>query len=112
MVVAGLVAVTPALAQQTGASETPAVTMEAARKVALARVPGGKLQHEALEREHGRQVYSFEVVAPGKTEAEEVLVDAGNGKVVSVSPEQDGDDDRNGEDHGKDHDREEHSSGR
>lgn len=108
MVVAGLVAVTPALAQQTGASETPAVTMEAARKVALARVPGGKLHHEELEREHGRLVYSFELAVLGKSEDQEVLVDAGDGQVVSVAAEGK----HHGKEDGEDHDREERSSGR
>lgn len=98
MVVAGLVSALPALAQQTGATRTdPPITLEAARKVALARVPGGRIQHEELEKEHGRRVYSFEMSAPGKSGAEEVLVDANDGQVVSVQQENEREDEKHGE---------------
>jgi hypothetical protein len=89
VLVAGLVSAVPALAQQTGLAKDPPITMEAARKVALARVPGGKIQHEELEREHGRLRYSFEVSTPGQRKAQEVLVSAEDGSVVSVAPDDD-----------------------
>lgn len=105
---AGLLSAAPVLAQQTGATKAdPAITMEAARKVALARVPGGKIQEEELEQERGRQVYSFEISSPGKSGDQEVVVDASNGQVLSVQQEKEGQDDQKGE---RD-DREERGSG-
>lgn len=98
LVVAGLLSAAPVLAQQTGATKAdPAITMEAARKVALARVPGGKIQEEELEQERGRQVYSFEISSPGKSGDQEVVVDASNGQVLSVQQEKEHEDDQNGE---------------
>lgn len=98
MVVAGLVSALPALAQQTGATRAdPPITREAARKVALARVPGGKIHHEQLEQEHGQLVYSFEMSAQGKSRAEEVLVDANNGQVMSVQQDNERQDEKDGE---------------
>lgn len=98
VLVAGLVAAVPALAQQAGVTKAdPAITLEAARKVALARVPGGKIQDEELERERGRLVYSFEISAPGRTGAQEVLVNADDGQVMSVQDEKEHQDEQEGE---------------
>ena len=47
--------------------------------------------------ENGRLIYSFEISAPGKDGAHEVLVDARAGQIVSVSPEQEQQDDHEGE---------------
>jgi uncharacterized membrane protein YkoI len=85
------------LAQQAGATQAdPPITLKAARKVALARVPGGKIQEEKLEREHGRLVYSFEI-AQGTSEIQEVEVDANDGAVISGQQEDDKQDEKAGE---------------
>jgi uncharacterized membrane protein YkoI len=59
-----------------------------ARKIALARVPG-EVKSEELEREHHRVVYSYDIKQEGKSGVEEVLVDAKNGKIISVKHETD-----------------------
>lgn len=59
------------------------VTLEAARATALAKVPGGELRSEELEKEHGKLVYSFDIALPGKPGVEEVNVSAITGKVIS-----------------------------
>jgi uncharacterized membrane protein YkoI len=67
------------------------VTADSALKVALARVPNGKMKSGEIEREDGRLVYSFDLVVTGKKGIEEVQVDALTGRVVSVeleTPEQ------------------------
>lgn len=98
VLVAGLVSAVPALAQQTGVTKVdPPITLEAARKAAQDRVPGGKIQDEELEREDGRLVYSFEISTPGKSGAQEVLVDANDGKIVSVKQEDEHQDEQEGE---------------
>jgi hypothetical protein len=65
----------------------PAISMEAARKTALHRVPGATVKKEELEKEHGKLIYSFDLSVPGKTGIDEVQVDAMTGKVLSVEHE-------------------------
>jgi hypothetical protein len=63
------------------------ITSDAAVQTALARVPGGQIQEGELEKEHGKLVYSFDVVVPNRKGVDEVQVDARSGKVVSVKHE-------------------------
>jgi hypothetical protein len=63
------------------------VRSDSAMKVALAKVPGGKIREAELEREHSMVVYSFDITDPKKSGVEEVLVDATSGKVVSAQHE-------------------------
>jgi peptidase YpeB-like protein len=63
------------------------VRSDSAMKVALARVPGGRIQEAELEREHGKVVYSFDIADPKQPGVEEVLVDAITGKVVLATHE-------------------------
>ena len=63
------------------------ITSQVAVDSALARVPGGQIHEGELEQEHGRLVYSFDVVVPQRKGVEEVQVDARSGKVVSVKHE-------------------------
>lgn len=63
------------------------ISMKRARATALAKVPGGKVRAEELEREHGRLIYSFDIKAPGKSGIEEVQVDAIHGGIVSMTHE-------------------------
>jgi uncharacterized membrane protein YkoI len=54
-----------------------------ARATALKEVPNGKVKSSELERENGKLIYSFDIVAPGKTGVEEINVDAIDGSVVA-----------------------------
>jgi Zn-dependent metalloprotease len=63
------------------------VSSDSAMKAALAKVPGGKVSEAELENEHGKLVYSFDIIAPSKSGVQEVLVDANTGKVVSSKHE-------------------------
>ena len=63
------------------------VTLESARKTALAAVRGGKIQSEELEREKGKLVYSFDIKVGKKSGVEEVAVDALTGKIVEKKHE-------------------------
>ena len=65
-------------------SQHPKVSMKKARATALARVPGGSVKSSELEHEKGKLVYSFDIAVAGKTGIDEVLVNAMNGKVISV----------------------------
>lgn len=63
------------------------VSLEDARKTALAAVPGGKVQSEELEREKGKLVYSFDIKVDKKSGVEEVAVDAMTGTIVEKKHE-------------------------
>ncbi|HZF09735.1 MAG TPA: PepSY domain-containing protein [Thermoanaerobaculia bacterium] len=96
---AGFAAVTPQTtaapqAQAAPKSDVPAalakeakVTLADARATALAKVPGGVVKSEELEREHGKLIYSFDIQVPGKSGVEEVNVNAITGKVVNKKHE-------------------------
>jgi uncharacterized membrane protein YkoI len=62
------------------------VSMEAARKTALAK-QAGTVSKSELEVEDGCLVYSFDIKVAGKSGAQEIMVDAGNGKVLSSKHE-------------------------
>ncbi len=68
--------VPPALARQAK------IGLDTARATALAKVPGGEVRSEELEREHGKLIYSFDIAVPGKSGIEEVNVNAMSGKVI------------------------------
>lgn len=59
------------------------ISESAARATALSQVPNGKVKQYELEREKGKLLYSYDIVAPGKSGVDEVQVDAINGTVLS-----------------------------
>jgi uncharacterized membrane protein YkoI len=85
--------VTPAISQAAKTSARPVrhahaathpkVSADAARTVALAEVPGGRIKSQELEREHGHLIYSFDIAVAGKPGIEEVHVDAMTAKVLA-----------------------------
>ena len=60
-----------------------------ARKTALGSVnaPGATVAKGELEVEDGCLIYSYDIKVPGKGGAQEVFVDAGNGKVLKSKHE-------------------------
>jgi uncharacterized membrane protein YkoI len=73
----------PVLARQTD----PPVSMQAARARALALVPNGTIRSAELEREHGRLIYSFDILIPRRAGVEEVQISATTGRLVSRTHE-------------------------
>lgn len=73
----------------TPASSLPALTkvsLAEAQKTALGGIkapPDSTVAEGELEIEHGCLVYSFDIRVPGHSGIEEVMVDPGNGKVLS-----------------------------
>lgn len=68
-------------------TSTAKVDSATARRTALAKVPGGKILQEELEREGGKLIYSFDIKSGTKPGVVEVQVDALDGSVVSVKHE-------------------------
>jgi uncharacterized membrane protein YkoI len=63
------------------------ITKAHAVKIALARVPKGRIQSAEIENEHHALVWSFDIVTPGSKDITEVLVNAKTGQIVEVSTE-------------------------
>jgi uncharacterized membrane protein YkoI len=63
------------------------VTQAQATATALAVVPGGKVESAELEREHGKLVWSFDLIQPRVKGVTEIQVDAVSGTVVSQKRE-------------------------
>ncbi|WLI91177.1 PepSY domain-containing protein [Massilia sp. R2A-15] len=63
------------------------ITEQQAKAIALTRVPNGVVKSAELEREHGRLVWSFDVVRAGQGGVTEIQVDALTSKVVSTKHE-------------------------
>ncbi|MDE3016949.1 MAG: PepSY domain-containing protein [Pseudomonadota bacterium] len=75
-------------AKDTSDSDLPGLTKiskDDAQKTALAEVKGKhkKVESGELESENGCLIYSFDVRVSGKPGVEEIMVDAGNGKMLS-----------------------------
>lgn len=58
-----------------------------AQKIALAKVPGGKLTEGEIEKEKGKLIWSFDIATEGSKDITEVQVNALNGDVVSIEKE-------------------------
>jgi uncharacterized membrane protein YkoI len=63
------------------------VTRADAEKVALTQAPNGTVKEGELEREHGKLIWSFDIVTPDSKDITEVAVDAITGAVVAVEKE-------------------------
>ncbi|MDB6040926.1 MAG: PepSY domain protein [Verrucomicrobiales bacterium] len=63
------------------------ITKKEASKIALAKVPGGKIKESELEKENGKLIWSFDIKTKGTKDITEVQVDAITGAVVSVEKE-------------------------
>lgn len=63
---------------------TTRVRADSARKIALARVPQGKIVEQEFRQEDGRLIYSFGLRVPGKSGTERVDIDAKTGVVFGV----------------------------
>lgn len=73
-------------AQSTTAN--PALSEAAAIEIALAEVPG-EITETELEREDGKLVYEFEIIAAADGKEMEVEIDAETGAVLEVEAEDD-----------------------
>jgi uncharacterized membrane protein YkoI len=63
------------------------ITKAEAKKIALAKVPKGKVKAAELEEEKGKLIWSFDIATPGTKDITEVHVDAVTGEVVSIEKE-------------------------
>jgi Peptidase propeptide and YPEB domain len=92
-IVAGALSVTLVVTSALGAPSEAQLLKEAkvtkaqAERIALAKVPQGKIQAEELENENNTLVWSFDIAKPGSKNITEVQVNAKTGKIASVNIE-------------------------
>jgi len=60
------------------------ITMDEARAIALAKVPGGEVTSEELGRVAGKLTFFFDVKSEGKKGLDVVSVNAADGEVIEV----------------------------
>jgi Peptidase propeptide and YPEB domain len=63
------------------------VTEADARTTALAKVPNGTVKNTTLEKEHGKLVWSFDIVQSTTKDLTEIQVDATTGMIAAVTKE-------------------------
>jgi hypothetical protein len=82
---------TPPLEKQQQMQAEATFPQAEARRLALTKVPDGRVKSAELEREHGVLIWSFDITMPHSKNITEVAVDAHTGKIVGVeieTPEQ------------------------
>jgi len=104
LVIAATLTATSLGAGNARAVEKPRIDQAAAERIALARVPGGKVKEGELETEKGRLVWSFDIEQKTSPDITEVQVDANTGEVVSVQTETPDDQDKEDDEDKKDDD--------
>ena len=87
LIAGGLAACVSAKEKQAKLEAQAKVTKADAEKIALAKVPGGKVTESGIEKEKGKLIWSFDIATEGSKDITEVQVDAVSGEVVSVEKE-------------------------
>ncbi len=72
------------------------ITKEEAIKIALEKVPNGKVKEAELEEEKGLLIWSLAIKTPGTKNTTEVNVDAVTGKIVGTEIETEKDEAKEG----------------
>jgi hypothetical protein len=73
------------------AQRSSMITKGRAERIALAKMPGGKIRSAELETVKGHRFWSVYVAKPGSKNAKEIRVDAVSGQILAVQTERPGD---------------------
>ena len=68
-------------------SHSGKITKSKAERIALAKMPGGKVRSAELETAKGQHFWSVYIAKPGAKNAKEIRVDAATGKILAVQTE-------------------------
>jgi uncharacterized membrane protein YkoI len=63
------------------------ITKAKAERIALAKMPGGRVRSAELETVRGRHFWSVYIAKPGSKNAKEIRVDAISGQILAVQTE-------------------------
>ena len=69
------------------AIHTSKITKTRAERIALAKMPGGRIRSAELETARGRHFWSVYIAKPGSKNAKEIRVDAVSGQILAVQTE-------------------------
>ena len=83
----GLTACVSEKTEQTRLGSRAKISRPEAEKIALARVPRGKVKDAELEEEKDKLIWSFDIATPGTKDITEVHVNALTGEIISVENE-------------------------
>ena len=82
----------PGMASDQNESKHPSkVTKGRAERIALTKMPGGRIRSAELETARGRRFWSVYIAKPGSKNAKEIRVDATSGQILAVQTERPGD---------------------
>ena len=74
-------------ADKDDAKHSRKITKATAERIALTKVPGGRIHSAELETARGRRFWSVYVAKPGSKNAKEIRVDATSGQILAVQTE-------------------------
>jgi uncharacterized membrane protein YkoI len=80
-------AVSSGLASDNEAKNPSKISKAKAERIALAKMPGGRIRSAELETAHGRRFWSVYIGKPGSKNAKEIRVDAVSGQILAVQTE-------------------------
>jgi uncharacterized membrane protein YkoI len=81
-------AISAGLASDNNEANQPGkITKIKAERIALAKMPGGRVRSAELENVHGRRFWSVYIAKPGSKNAKEIRVDAVSGQILAVQTE-------------------------
>src|SRR5580692_9505702 len=63
------------------------ITKASAERIALAKMPSGRIHSAELETVRGRRFWSVYIAKPGSKNAKEIRVDAVTGQIIAVQTE-------------------------
>src|SRR5580693_2916116 len=69
------------------ANHSSKITKIKAERIALAKIPCGRIRSAELETARGRHFWSVYIVKPGSKNAKEIRVDAVSGQILAVQTE-------------------------
>ena len=84
---AGLIGCASEKEQEANLAAHAKVSRPEAERIALAKVPGGTIKEGGIEKEHGKVIWSFDIITPGTKDITEVAVDSMTGEVIAVDKE-------------------------
>jgi uncharacterized membrane protein YkoI len=73
--------------EKSGASHSGKITKATAERIALTKMPGGRVRSAELESAKGHHFWSVYIAKPGAKNAREIRVDATSGQILSVQTE-------------------------
>lgn len=81
-------AISSGLASDNSEAKNPSkITKAKAERIALAKMPGGRVRSAELETARGRHFWSVYIGKPGSKNTKEIRVDAISGQVLAVQTE-------------------------